>query len=143
MMRSMVESGKSSRNAVACALVDGNRVLMQKRDNIPGIFGPDHWGLPGGTVEGGETLESAVIREFQEETGYLLKNPVLPGKYVFFPKGQKTIAHIFYEIYDEEQEINCFEGEKMEFKSLKEMSGLKVLPEHVGLAKQAIERSQG
>lgn len=140
---SMVDSGKRWRNAVACALVDGDRVLLQKRDKIPDIFGPGYWGLPGGTVnKSDETFESAVIREFQEETGYLLKNPILLGKYVFFPKRQKTVARIFYEVYDGKQKISCFEGEKMEFRSLEEMSSLKVLPKHTGLAKLAIERSQ-
>jgi mutator protein MutT len=138
----MVESGKSVRHAVGCALVKNDKVLMQKRDDIPNIFGPGHWGLPGGTVEDGETFESAVVREFQEETGYLLKNPLLLGKYVFSPKGQKTIAYIFYEVYDGEQKISCFEGEKMEFKSLREMDSLKVLPKHTELAKLAIERAQ-
>jgi len=32
------------------------------------------WGVPGGKVEWGETMEKAVIREFQEEVGLLLIN---------------------------------------------------------------------
>lgn len=45
---------------------DGDRVLLIKRGRPPFL---DHWGLPGGGVELGETVEEALTREVQEETG--------------------------------------------------------------------------
>jgi len=43
-------------------LPDGRIVLIQRRDN-------GKWGLPGGMVEWGETIESTIHRELLEETG--------------------------------------------------------------------------
>ncbi|MEO1430719.1 MAG: NUDIX domain-containing protein [Cyanobacteria bacterium J06633_8] len=48
------------------ALVEGpsERVLIVKTTKWRGT-----WGVPGGKVDWGETLEAALIREFQEEVG--------------------------------------------------------------------------
>ena len=51
----------------ALILVDGNRYLMQLRDDIPGIFSPGCWGLFGGSVDEGESLFEALRRELREE----------------------------------------------------------------------------
>src|SRR5439155_22290654 len=47
-------------------VVDGGRVLLVKRGHEPL---KNEWSLPGGAVELGETLESAIAREVLEETG--------------------------------------------------------------------------
>ncbi len=49
----------------AVAVVDG-RVLMIRRGHGPAA---GEWSVPGGRVEAGELLESAVVREVAEETG--------------------------------------------------------------------------
>jgi mutator protein MutT len=54
------------RRAAAAAVVFNNegRILLHLRtDNA-------HWGLPGGSIETGETAEEAIVREVKEETGY-------------------------------------------------------------------------
>lgn len=53
------------------ALVKGSsgRVLIVKTTKWRGT-----WGVPGGKVDLGETLEAALIREFQEEVGLDLKS---------------------------------------------------------------------
>ncbi|MDP4025871.1 NUDIX domain-containing protein [Methylobacterium sp. NEAU 140] len=53
--------------AVALITLDDGRYLMQLRDDKPGIFYPDHWGLFGGAIDPGEDAESAVRRELREE----------------------------------------------------------------------------
>lgn len=53
------------------ALVWGpdNRVLLARTTKWRGL-----WGVPGGKVDWGETLEQAVVREFREETGLTLRD---------------------------------------------------------------------
>lgn len=51
---------------VGAVIFDGDRVLLVKRGHAP-LKG--EWSLPGGTLELGESLEQAVVREVLEETG--------------------------------------------------------------------------
>jgi len=51
---------------VGAVIVDDGKVLLVKRKYEP-LKG--HWSLPGGMVEVGETLETALAREMLEETG--------------------------------------------------------------------------
>ena len=51
---------------VGAVVIDRDRVLLVRRAHEPLI---GEWSLPGGAVEVGETLESAIAREILEETG--------------------------------------------------------------------------
>lgn len=51
---------------VGGVVVHDGRVLLIRRGKPP-LFG--RWIIPGGTVELGETLEQALVREMEEETG--------------------------------------------------------------------------
>lgn len=55
--------------ALGCPAADPYGVVLIRRRYEP-LAG--RWSLPGGTVEVGETLEAAVARELEEETGLLV-----------------------------------------------------------------------
>jgi mutator protein MutT len=55
---------------VGGVIVDDGRIVLIKRRFEP-LAG--EWSLPGGTLEVGETLEAAVAREMEEETGLRVK----------------------------------------------------------------------
>lgn len=54
---------------------EGGRVLLQRRGDI------DTWGLPGGSLEMGETLEACARRELAEESGLCAGELTLVGVY--------------------------------------------------------------
>ena len=51
---------------VGAVAVDAGRLLLIRRGRAPAL---GLWSIPGGRVEGGETLGEAVVRELAEETG--------------------------------------------------------------------------
>ena len=55
---------------VAAVTVRGREVLLAERGKAPSL---GLWGIPGGAVEVGETLEEAVAREVLEETSVVIK----------------------------------------------------------------------
>jgi 8-oxo-dGTP diphosphatase len=59
-------------------LIQDDSVLLIERKNAP--F-EGSWALPGGFVEYGETTEQAISREFQEETGLIIRILQLIGVY--------------------------------------------------------------
>jgi 8-oxo-dGTP diphosphatase len=67
-----VVTGRPDRPSVGvgAVLIHEGRVLLIRRGKEP-LRG--RWVVPGGTVELGETLEQALVREIEEETGLLVR----------------------------------------------------------------------
>jgi 8-oxo-dGTP diphosphatase len=118
-------------------------VLMQHRDNKPGIFWPDYWCYPGGIVNKEEDFKVAAIRELKEETNYT-PDCVYPLVDEIYARsdGEKVNRHIFWAIYDNLQEIKCNEGTEMRFVKPNEFTGKKFLPGQERLFKLAIKKAQ-
>lgn len=62
--------------AVSAAVFRAGQVLLVRRARAPSA-GP--WTLPGGVVEAGETLHTAVVRELREETALEIAPVALAG----------------------------------------------------------------
>jgi 8-oxo-dGTP pyrophosphatase MutT (NUDIX family) len=95
-----------------------NRVLLHHRtDN-------DTWGLPGGTMELGETLEDAAVREVQEEVGLTCHSLTLfgvysgPELYYRYPNGDEvyniTVSYLCRD-FSGEIEVDPAEGKAAAF----------------------------
>lgn len=95
-IRSLVGNHKIIMNAAACIVLnEDNQVLLQHR-------GDDHfWGLPGGIMELGETIEQTARREVFEETGLTIKDPIFLGTFYnphkVWPNGDEAhiLCHVF------------------------------------------------
>jgi ADP-ribose pyrophosphatase YjhB (NUDIX family) len=64
------------RPSVSAVIFDGrHRLLLQQRSD------GGQWGLPGGSVEIGESVADAVVREVREETGLTVRPQRIVGVY--------------------------------------------------------------
>ena len=108
---------------------------------------PDHWDTIGGHVEDGESLDEALIREVQEETG------VMPTRFRLIatvrerqPERYGDALHHVYAVTDwhgGEPANVCDEHTELRWFSIGEMRGLTniVDPDYARLAQQAIARN--
>ena len=83
---------------VSILCYEGERVLLIKRGKQPY---KDHWSLPGGLVELGETLKAAAERELLEETGLTanLGDPVETFDSIQRDSAGQVISHYILTIF--------------------------------------------
>ena len=82
----------TGKTATAIIPFSKDKILLIKRNTIP--F-KGYWGLPGGRMDPGETIEQTVVRECKEETGLDVEIIRKIGEYV--EKGIKD--DVEYEYY--------------------------------------------
>jgi mutator protein MutT len=125
---------KKNRVVSGIILLNKDSVLLQLRSKDSKAF-PNHYCVPGGKLEIGESVKEAAIRELNEETGYISSDPEFFSIDKHLILGDLTIdQHLFYDIYDNKQEIKCFEGQKVEFVKIADLCNIKMVPkqkEHI------------
>lgn len=118
---------KSFRDAAAAIIqLDDGRYLMQHRDDKPGIFYPDHWGLFGGAMDAGEEPEIALQRELKEELGADMPRPsyFTTMNFGFDVLGIASTIRVFYALAlpaEAVQSLTLGEGQSMQPLSLDEI----------------------
>lgn len=115
--------------AHALVINKDNKILVTRRSSANDYM-PFYWDIPGGTVEIGETVEEALVRELKEET----KIDIVPKKpvYVYSNLSQvpnRQTAQIVYtcEYRDGEITLNPEEHDKYDWLDYSEIKKLKCI----------------
>lgn len=115
-------------------LVNPNgQILLQQRDDNPGIMFPGFWGITGGGGEDGEHPETTARREVLEETGLSLRDITLFK--VYYPSGgvgeEPREVHIFHApIAEPVDALSVGEGRALRFFSPAELVDLPLAYNH-------------
>jgi len=101
-------------------------VLMQLRDNKPGLSAAGQWVFPGGHCEVGESNVDCARREFQEETGYdcAALEPLTEFLYTSPDTGRNYWMSFWRAKYDGTSPVHCWEGQEMRFLSRTDLARL-------------------
>ncbi|MGG7177520.1 NUDIX hydrolase [Clostridium paraputrificum] len=123
-------------NGTSVIILDSrNRVLLQKR-----TYPQRNWGLPGGIMEMGESMEETGIREVFEETGLMVRGLTLlnvySGKdfYMKLPNDDEfyLVNSVYYtREYSGELEVDSFEGTELKYFQLNKLPDYMVLSHRI------------
>ncbi|MEI6296852.1 MAG: NUDIX domain-containing protein [bacterium] len=109
-----------NQQVVSSIIVFNKKLLLLLRDNSPGIRDPECWQLPGGVVEGNETISEAIRRELLEEIGITPKN-------INYLTNPYPNIHIFYIPLTEKETTKIKKGDEgtdLRFFSLDEIANI-------------------
>jgi|SRR3989338_7368352 len=120
---------------VSIILYNGNRILMQHRDDKKEISYPDHWGMFGGHAEDGEEPEDCLIRELKEELELEIESPKMLDSFDC-PDTGRTEYIFSYEIGMNTGNLQLNEGQEMAFLSVEEMRKKRIVPWHLPVIKK-------
>lgn len=81
-------------SSIACIAYKNGKIFIAKRQNIGDMGG--RWEFPGGKIEEGEDLNTAIVREMQEEFGVTVEvgEKITSGE--FEHKGKKCTLDAFF-----------------------------------------------
>jgi 8-oxo-dGTP diphosphatase len=112
-----------------CVLLKDHQILLLQKPSR------GWWVAPGGKMELGESIKDTVTREFREETGVFVKNPVLKGIFTILiqDQGQGQVVNEWMMFtflateYDGEN-VNESEEGKIAWHSIDDVSSLPMAP---------------
>lgn len=81
--------------AVGLIVAEDGRILLQHRDDKPGLLGAGQWGFFGGHLEPGEPPTRAFVREIGEELGWRPRHIELYGVFEFERDGARVTSHAY------------------------------------------------
>lgn len=126
--------------AAVFLLREDGALLMQHRDNKPGLPLAGMWVPPGGHCQPGEAIEDCARRELMEETGYDCKELKLLGSFL----DDNVENHPAYPLtvfcarYDGVQSLECMEGQAIEFVARESVSSFEIPPYLIEIWDRAI-----
>ena len=98
--------------ATLCYLRRHNKTLMMHRIKKENDIHQDKWNGLGGKFNPGESPEECVIREIEEESGFIIENPVLKGVLTFpeFAANEDWYVFVFVATEFDGKMIDSAEG---------------------------------
>lgn len=103
-------------------------VLLNLRDDRPGVLHPGHWAIIGGSVEEAEELDEALRREVAEEIGYDLRD-VNEFCRIIDWEGNRHLVIVYVATIDATiDELRLGEGREIRFFSPNAILGLRLSP---------------
>lgn len=108
-------------HGVKVAILVGDKLLMQLRDDKPGLFNANMWDFPGGGREGNETPEECALREIEEEFGLVLTAESFVWK-KDYPAQKDPTQRAFFLVamMDDVGSVHLTEGQRWELMSREE-----------------------
>lgn len=106
-----------------CVLLKDDQVLLLRKPRR------GWWVAPGGKMEPAESVKDACVREFREETGIYLKDPIIKGIFTFIMKENDEVQSewmMFTFLAKEFDGYNLDESDegKLEWKPIAEIKNL-------------------
>lgn len=136
----MSSSFEDSKVAAIFLLRDDGALVLQHRDDKPGLPLAGKWAPPGGHCEADEDVEICARRELREETGYDCDELNLLGSFLddHVENHPAYPLTVFWAPYDGVQKLQCFEGQAIEFVRREEISNYEIPQYLIGIWDRAI-----